>query len=528
MKRNERKVASIVAILLTLSVFSGCGNKTSVKGESPQSTQDPGKVVTIDWMPQNDQPADSNSQLAKEVEKRFNVKINFIYMDRNQTTELLNIRVASGEIPDVMKFDAATYKNYAEQGVLAEIPEDKLLKKSPNLYNIVKKNGGDSAWENMKLNGKIYGIPALNQNGAYSFTPIWRDDWLKNVGINKIPETLQEAEDAFYKFVNNDPDKNGKKDTYAFSNTAINTVLGAYGGIAYSLGLYWIEKDGKIIPTATMPEMKEGLKLLNKWYKDGIIDPEFISGENKGQNKYNSVSFWNGKIGFSTSGTYYHVNPPLATDDSGSVNYVNFKKLQPNGTYAIGKPLTGPGGKSGTMRWGTYNGDSIAMGINAGKNPEKMDKILEIDEALVTDFDFYILENMGVKDINYKLENGDYKYIGDALNKDFRYKNAFGTNGIAYVEDNFDFKAKMQKNLFDYANKVAKTPSYVNPVVVGLPSESKYKANLSKKINEAYILFIVGEKDINDFDKFVADLNSNGLDQLTKEANDWYSGTKKK
>ncbi|HIU48197.1 MAG TPA: hypothetical protein IAB04_02410 [Candidatus Avimonoglobus intestinipullorum] len=55
------------------------------------------------------------------------------------------------------------------------------------------------------------------------------------MGITEVPETLEEYEEAFDKIVNNDPDQNGQKDTYAISGIGGNYyrqfdwVFGAYG-----------------------------------------------------------------------------------------------------------------------------------------------------------------------------------------------------------------------------------------------------------------------------------------------------------
>lgn len=55
-------------------------------------------------------------------------------------------------------------------------------------------------------------------------------------------------------------------------------VYGAFGFLPDR----WTEKDGKLVYGAVQPEIKEALTLLNKRYKDGVIDPEFITGENNG------------------------------------------------------------------------------------------------------------------------------------------------------------------------------------------------------------------------------------------------------
>lgn len=528
MKTCKRVISLLLLLSLTVTLFSGCAGKSVTKSEETAKTATAAAApVVIDWVPQNDAPTNPDAPILKEVAKKFNVKINMIYFDRNKAAELLNLRIASGEVPDVMKLDKNTFANYASQGALAELPEDKLKKFAPVLVDVTKKNGGEFVFEDAKVKGKLYGIPFLNQNNASTDPPIWRDDWLKNVSINKIPETLQEAEDAFYKFANNDPDKNGKKDTYALSSTGFNVILGAFGGIAYNLGVFWQNVDGKLVASAALPEMKDGLKLLNKWYKDGLIDPEFISGENKGQNKFFSVIFWNGRIGFACPGYYYRVSPPLRKDDDGSDNYVNFKKLQPNGTYTYGKPLVGPSGKSGSLRRQIVDGTTIAFGVNTAKNPEKMERALQIMEAAASDYDFYMLVVNGRKDIDYTLNaDGSTTPIGEAANKDYKDKNAFSSNGVNILASNFEFKTRGNQADAEFKKKYADGPYYQNKVTMSLPSDGKYKADLEKRMLEFYTLAITGAKSVDEFDSFVSTLNKAGLEQLTKEANEWFAPRK--
>lgn len=543
--RHVKILSFVLALIMAVSMVAGCSKEESKTTEQAKTADQPqtaakataaattaeNKVYTIDWLPQCDGPVDENSPVIVELMKLFpNVKINFIYLDRSKEAELLNVRLASGEIPDVMRLNSDDrYRQYIQQGVLVELPEDTLQKSAPKLYEMVKTNSGGKAWEWAKENGKLYGIPSLNPDGRYNFVPVWRNDWLTNVGITKIPETLTEAEDAFYKFVNNDPDKNNKKDTYALSDKGFSTIFGAYGGIPYfskggGSSFTWSLKDGKVVATAVMPEMKEALTLLNKWYKDGLIDPEFISEENKGQSWSYSLPFWNGKIGFTTPGQYYHVCPPLFDGDPGSGWYQNFKKIQTNGTYTEGKPLAGPTGKSCTESWGEYTGTYIVMGINVTKDPGKMEKILDIFEKVAGDFDTFVLAKFGIKGVTYDIVNGSYTAIGDAAKSlEENAKLGLNVNGLGFTAtDNFEYYYKMLPAKYAYADKVGKNNRYTNVVWGGLPSAAQYKATIEKKIKEAIALFVSGERNISEFDKFVEELNKAGLEQLTKEANDWY------
>lgn len=544
MKKHGRTIYLLLAVMVSLSLLAGCGGKSGDDAATTATaarTQEPGattntaedeldlemeKTVTINWMPQNDGPGEENSPVKAELEKIFNVKLNFIYMDRNNETELLNIRIASGEIPDVMRLTGNTFYNYIDQGVLSGVPEDLMKALMPNLYDLTLKNSMDERiWEYSRVNDKIYGIPILNINGMYGYVPVWRDDWLRNVGIDKIPETVQEAEEAYYKFVNGDPDQNGKKDTYALSNNGLNVIFGAYGGQPLT-GLGWTLNNGEIVSAAVMPEMKEALGLLAKWYKDGLIDPEFITGENKGQYWANAVAFWNGKIGFTCPGLFYHINYPYLEGSKGSGNYQNFKELQgENASYVLAKPLAGPSGKSGTARWGTFAGGFVAMGRDVEKDPVKMKRILMIHESIVSDYDTYKLSMFGFEGEHYELQqvgNGQEVVKKGDFTSAQLYLN---TGGVAYLSgNNFDFTKKPTASSYAYADKCSPVENTYNTGLIwgSLPSAVQYTADLTTKIKETYILFIIGERSLDTFDNFVEELNKAGLAQLTLEANEWY------
>ncbi len=515
----KKKLALITALLLVAGSFAGCGGNSN---QNSSETDSNGRIK-IDWMSQNDSPVDADSPVIAMLEEKFNVDLNFIYLDRNQEDELLNIRIAGGEIPDVMRRSDTSYRNFINQGILSEIPEDLIKEIAPTVYECTTRYGGENLWDVAKEDGKLYGMPLLNDNGRYHAVTIWRDDWLSNVGIDKVPETLEEAEEAFYKFVNEDPDGNGQKDTYALSTNGITAVLNAYGGqpLSNPHKLYWTERDGEIIADAVLPEMKDALTKLNQWYQDGLIDPEFITGENKGQHFASTVVFWNGRIGFSMPGMAYHVSPPFIEGSTGSVNWSSFHQMQgEDASYTWGVPLTGPTGKRGADHWGVFAGDYFVMGKNVETGSDKMKKILEINETLNSDFDTFILARNGRKDIDY-IDDGAYTPKIEAKERQALGLNA---NGIVYMTNNLEFiergEIPAQREFSEkYGNIVE---DYSTKVWGGLPSDATYKSVVEQSIQENYYAFITGARPVSEFDQFVEELYAAGLEQLTKEANEWY------
>ncbi|MCK9478704.1 MAG: extracellular solute-binding protein [Firmicutes bacterium] len=520
------KLLNYILLLCFVILFSGCAGNLA---ETKKDYSEPEIVISI--VPQNDQPVSPDSPVMKECERILGVRFEFIYFDRNRAKEFLNLHISSGQIPDIMNLNNEQFNAYTQQGVLAAIPEEKLQRIAPTIHKHTLLNLGENAWNLTRLNGEIYGIPVgYNSNGIYHFVPIWRDDWLWNVGIYKIPETLLEAEAAFYKFAHEDPDGNGVDDTYALSNTGFSTVFGAFGGIPFqsvggSNSFTWtIREDGTVVATAVMPEMKDALTLLNKWHRDGLIDPEFISGENKGTYWANSVSFQNGRIGFSVPGHAYHVAKPFNEKDAASDHYFYFKALQgDDASYVEGRPLIGPDGLSGTEMWGVYSGGAVSLGKGAAEDSRKMDKILEMYELTNTDYAFGMMAQYGFEGVHYEIDpDVGLIYIGEATDSNFRARLGLGTNGFFRAPANYKLYPRIRTKYMENMESHKYVDKYINPIWGGLPSYPQYKALIKKMIIENYTLFISGERDISEFDLFVEELYFSGLWQLTEEANEWY------
>ena len=98
---------------------------------------------------------------------------------------------------------------------------------------------------------------------------------------------------------------------------------------------------------------KEALTLLNRWYKLGILDKEFVTGENHGGYTWYSHSFMNGRIGVTCAQpSHYFVQSDDVTDPNNLGRRMKeFKALNPEGEVVIGPAPIGPRGDSGTEAW---------------------------------------------------------------------------------------------------------------------------------------------------------------------------------
>jgi putative aldouronate transport system substrate-binding protein len=250
---------------------------------------------------------DNNSKYIKAMEEKYNFDIDVLPCYGDEYSNQVKMLLSSGQVPDVIRLDEGLQMaDLVNQDLLAEITMDELNTYMPDYVAQVSKYS-DSPFKYAKIDGKIYGTISQNPDGDYHFTCIWRSDWLKNVGITKTPETLDEYEQALTKFAKEDPDKNGKADTFGLSDRGMTPIYGAFGYLPYRLEAeYYALKDGKVVHSASQPEMKNALKLLNKWYTAGIIDPEFLTGERTTGHWSSSQAFAKGTIGFTSTGMYYN------------------------------------------------------------------------------------------------------------------------------------------------------------------------------------------------------------------------------
>ena len=284
------KMRKVLALMCTAALLTTCGcGKTAKNSDEKISIRWLGIPYFIS--------TEEGSYAEKCIEEKFNVEIDPVFINSTAYTQKLPIQMSSGDIPDlVYLLDPQDVQNYENQEFIMEVPYEKIKEKAPTVFaDICEKL--PELWTYSRVGDKNYGIPNFNTDGSRHNMGLWRSDWLKNVGIEKVPDTLEEFHDAYYKFTFNDPDGNGQKDTYGCSAQLqnyfyfFNEIFGSYGVTPFN----WMEKNGEVVYGMTLPETKQALELLRGWYSEGIIDPDFITDSTT---TIINEKFLKGKIGY--------------------------------------------------------------------------------------------------------------------------------------------------------------------------------------------------------------------------------------
>ena len=532
MAKKEARLGAfaLLAAALMLGFVAGCGGtpmSPSAKEPSQAADLSSAPRYVISWTMHQNLPVPEDAEMVRYVERIFNVDLDVWNLENNQYEALLDLKLAQGAIPDLFRIrQPQDLLKYRQQGVLAEIPEELLNEYAPNLMKAIRENAPDYR-DYGKIDGKYYGIPVINPTNIYRIPVIYRQDWLDKLHL-RVPETLAEFEKVMYAFANEDPDGNGIKDTYGLSIEGMNVVFGAFGQIVFADQLYFGEKDGELVIGALEPEMKEALRYLRKWYRDGVVDPEFITGENKGGYKHLSHSFINGTIGMTSMGNYYHWiqdgdyqawgSNGEETPVEATFNAKELTAIHPQARIAFGRPFSGPEGKRGSKAYDMLM-SFTAIGADAAKEPGKLETILRILD--------YVSANPDPDEsaaMEYGIEGTHWQWASSAkedvivlppYDKAFSYQNTIGANlGMTVPSMPSDRREKWAATLG------LDTDGIYNALEVATPSLIKYGPELIKLKNKAYVSIITGDKPMEYFDEFVKEFMAAGGAQVLGEANE--------
>ena len=526
----------LVSLLLALAMMFTC-TLAMAELDVSKVVNNPDEKFTIAWLGGHDTtPMEEDSLVIAWLEETFNVELECWFVDRSSYDELLTTRIIGGDIPDIFLMeDNNQFSKFVKQGVCLELPIEVIQQCMPNSYAWLMEYD-PTCFYNVTYDGKNYGLPRVNGDGQYNYAPMWRADWLDKFGYEgTVPMTLAEVEEVFYKMANEDPDGNGVKDTYALSNTGMLPIYGAFGALPDR----WVDDgEGNLIYGAVHPGMKDALTLLAKWYKDGLIDPEFVTGENQGGHWSLSIPFENGVIGFSSPGAFYQATPDFdgpTNEETGEGSNFNYGKTvrtlgnNPEFGYEkvrIGYNPVGPDGKSqGGDSWGFTTSEALVFSYKLAEEPAKLARILEIVEAIGSDYDTWW------KIFKWDLEPEQYTYddlLGYVPN-DPNYDRAakYGENhgNLFNSLQNPNFRKVYDPAQYNWADSMPmyKTGGYSRVMLpITTASQPKYWTSMETLRETTFMRIITGEASIEEYDSFVEQWYKMGGEQITKEANEWY------
>ncbi|MDF2669157.1 MAG: peptide permease [Paenibacillus sp.] len=522
MNRKKVWIYPAMTALLATSVI-GCSSGDDKKTDTgatatPTSTSTPAvddktKKHTITMMRYftGDVPGPEGRGV-KMINEKFNVDYKPNLVPQGTYDEKLTATLASGSIPDITVFQSADltskYNKFAKQGAFT--PLDEYIDQYPSLKRIPK-----FVLDQFRVNGKLYAIPQYYPK--FGFTTIIRKDWLDNLGLS-VPTSYEELKKVAVAFTKNDPDKNGKNDTYGMA-------IGKDINPPFTQGAYWdptawYHKDtqGRFIPGIIGAGRKEVVTMLADLYKENAITRDFASIDWANTNK----EFYSGIAGIF-----------IGTPRGMSQAYMDgLMKINPQAKFVNVEQFKAPDGSQGMLAGTGFIGFEV-ISAETGKDKAKVKRILDIIDTGRTfftddkkneknpDYD-WLYGNVGT---GYDMTNG-LPVVRKESAPQGLYPLAYLPDAIAWPEKDSDvnYLLAYQEPLKTLASDIIKSYStmkyYANPTNAVVSETQLTKgADLTKFINDEQTKMIAGQRPIADWDKMVDEWKAKGGEQLIKEMN---------
>lgn len=483
---------------------------------------DRSQVLSLTWQGIiGNATAQPGSWIQRNLEKRFNISLTPIFMDVNAYGQRRPLMLCGGDIPDVMwSGDPLQVRANVRNGFVMELPHEVILRHCPTYAGMVNRYGKE-AWLYSCYKGKNYGLPTIMADAGRPRIGAWRMDWLRKVGIAKVPESVGEMHEALYRFRHNDPDGNGVQDTYGWSppifhwSVAFADVFAAYGVLPFDL----MERDGKVVWGGLLPETREALQELRRWHDEDLFDPDFLLHSQGGSQE--SMPFVNGMVGY-----LYPLDQPgdYAPDEEGST-YSKTKSFSASAEVVPAPPLKGRDGRRRGRAWGGA-AHSIQFGKPLENQPEKVIRVLEMMEAIAKDETLYMQAHYGERGVHWDSDPRKGIVSLPPFKGDTRRSAAELLGGTFFffpssLDPMYDDKYAASFHAVWYREN--RQPEWAMVNVFGktdiLPSSGRYVGDLMNFQFTAFMEMITGKRDIATFDAFTAEWLRRGGDQLLREAN---------
>lgn len=472
-----------------------------------------------------------DNRWSRLYEQVLGVRIKYDWVAQgDQYRQKLGFSLATGKIPDIVRVDAQQLRQLSNAGLIQDLSDVYVKYAAPFTKRILSQEGS-GPFEAATVDGKLMGIPE-SFSSIEGAVYLWiRTDWLDNLGLQP-PRTMEDLLAISKAFTEDDPDRNGKKDTFGLAVTKDiwDPVAGLKGFMA-GYGAYpnlWLkDAHGSLVYGGVQPEVKTALKALQELYGNGQIDSEFAMMDgNKVRSKVAK-----GKIGiaYGEQWSSFWVQPsrenpkaqwqafPIVSisDQLPKVplpfNTSPYLAVRKGYEYpeAIVKLINLHLEKNwgATAEYQTYYSTPYPAWYHSPVQPfppkKNLEAYLQLDEARRTG------NQSGLKGEAKAIQKNIETYMSRSANKEtgWGWERTYGPSGAFAILDQYEKNNQLLYESF-----------------TGGPTETMIEKQsiLNNLLFDTYINIILG-RPIEDFDRFVEEWRRLGGDRITVEVNQWFS-----
>ena len=482
-------------------------------------------TLSILWTDWPEQPVTETWKVFDHIEELTGVRFELTHVPFSDNVEKRSLLISAGDAPDVIPL---IYRGdetpFVASGAI--LPMSDYVEHMPHFRKYVEEWELTEMIDNLRqADGKYYMLPGLQEVWVPSFSLIIRTDVWEEVGIG-IPSTWEEVHEGLVLIKEKYPDSLPLADGFE-AQSLIN-----YGGYAFNTRAGWGFGDGMIGGhdgeplryAATTDEYRAMLEYYRTLVAEGLLDPETLTASNDGSGAGGVAEKFAAETCFAASGSSgTAIEFAQALDETvGRGNY---------GLQLI-PPPAGPGGNIMGPR-NFWHGFMLSSKVAESEN---FLAILQFLDWLYFAPEAREMLRWGIEGETYtKAEDGTIELTeGHSLD-------AFDLNTDAETDilkdlgfSTFLAEATESRALKESYNSEEFT-AYIDGVVENLESmppwapapleeaeleqASLMATPLKDMVDTATLQFILGERDLSEWEDFHAELEANGLENYVSLIN---------
>jgi len=425
----------------------------------------------------------------------------------------LNAAAAANDLPDLFQITSSTngrdnLYQYYQLGLITPVDDmfAMMPERTKNHYN------NQVLLDLVSFDGSVYGLPEppiIPKREGF----VIRQDWLDALDL-QAPTTPDELLAVATAFTTQDPDGNGKKDTYGYGafvegpgvGRRFNPIFGAYG----VLDLWNFVDADNFGLNVRDPQYYEAMKVMVAMNEAGVVDPDWPT-----LSKDEFRARWKqGRFGIMWE------DFAALTNKS---NYAPFDENFPDGSWTPLPALKGPGGEA---YYGLNEGNFQIFAVSQrAADDGKKEAIARLLEWIATDG--YYLLGFGEEGVNFNLDaNGFLNLDGIAADQAYNaperqpytqlrnqlvFYNTLAEISARYPNYTTDASGKEMTPIDTYLSFFQSQP-WVEGFAKKLIQPPANAADFNRFYDEGIQQFVLGQKELTpeNWSEFLAGLDSLG------------------
>ncbi len=280
----KKALLVILSLVLVLGMCPAMAEVTAPQWSMPICEE---PITITGYCLQSPQGGYGNDMIAWDYyEEMTGINIDWTDVPTENMEEVLSVMLASGDLPDIIYacgdyFKSTELVRYGSSGLFADLTDSidqnayyfqQIMEEYPTLRSAITM--GD---------GRIYSFPHLKLGDNMRTNKLFvNPDWLEAVGL-EMPTNFEEFDSMLYAFRDNDANGNGDpadeipiiiryNDFHFLPNLYNFFGLGNRGdGHRY---VDWDYENDTLRFIPICDQFKDLLTVANRWYTDGLLDPE--------------------------------------------------------------------------------------------------------------------------------------------------------------------------------------------------------------------------------------------------------------